>query len=71
MDAFLLVYLISAIAESDGLGRTEGLACLAAYAPVIYIVNPGSSGGNARYGRVGFSCFSLSMYACHIQKQWR
>jgi len=60
MDAFLLVYLISAIAKADGLGRTEGLARLAAYTPIINVVNPGSLGGNAGFGRPGFSGFACS-----------
>ena len=44
MDAFLLVYLISAIAKADGLGGAECLACLAAYAPITNVVNLGSFG---------------------------
>jgi len=38
MQAFFLIYLISCIAEVDGLGRTESPACLAAYAAAGYKV---------------------------------
>jgi hypothetical protein len=47
MDAYLLVYLISAIAEADGPDRAKCPARLAAYAPVINVVNLCSLGGNA------------------------
>ena len=60
MDAFLLVYLISAIAKADGLGRAECLACLAAYAPVINVVDLGPFGGNAVSGCLGFNSFVCS-----------
>jgi hypothetical protein len=60
MDAFLLVYLISAVPEADGLDGAECLACLAAYTPVINVVNLGSFDGDAGFGRLGISGFACS-----------
>jgi hypothetical protein len=60
VDAFLLVYLISAVAKADGLGGAECPACLAAYTPVTNVVNLGSFGCNACLVRLGFSGFGRS-----------
>jgi hypothetical protein len=60
MDTFLLVYLISTIAEADGLDWTKGPACLAAYAPVIDIVDLCSFRSYAAFTRPGFGCFTRS-----------
>ena len=59
MDAFLLVYLISAITIADSLDRTECLAYLAAYALTTNEVNLGSF-SDVSFGRLGFSGFACS-----------
>jgi hypothetical protein len=59
MDAFFLVYFISAIAEIDGLGRAVCLAYLAAYAPEANVVNLGPF-GDASIGAPGFSGIACS-----------
>lgn len=60
MDTFALVYLISTIAEADGLGRAECPAYLAAYAHFTNVVNLCSLGSDAGFGCLGFGVFFRS-----------